>query len=619
MTGLRLDSPAGRWLLVAAILGSALAGIDATVVNVALPALGSALGASFTTLQWVVTAYALTLASFILVGGVLGDRYGRRRVFVVGVIWFAVASLCCGLARSADVLIVARALQGVGGALLMPGSLAMLQASFGERDRGRAIGAWSGLGGVATAVGPFLGGWLVEVASWRWVFLVNLPLAVLVVWLAVRHVPETRDPQARGSVDAAGALLGAATLAALTYALTTAGDRGIGTPVLAALTVGLVVAVAFVVTERRASNPMLPLTAFREPQFRAANAVTFVVYGGFGAIFFLLVVHLQVVVGLSPVAAGTALLPVTVVMLLLSARSGALATRIGPRAQMAVGPLVCAGGLLLMLRIHAGATYMGEVLPAVLVLGLGLAIMVSPLTATALAAAPPEHAGMASGVNNAVACTAGLAAVAAVPALAGLRGQVYDDPTAFAAGFATALWISAGMLVAGGLLAAATIRNKVLADAGTAGPGTTTYLHLRHCAGFSGPPMATRVDAEGHADCDPVPLRTMRMSGPTPDGQATPATVACRHLVDATSPAPSGDGCVTCLAEGGTWVHLRLCQACGRVGCCDSSPGRHATAHAHDSGHPLVRSFEPGEEWFYCYVDDVALDVPDAPPAPSHT
>ncbi|WP_369069546.1 MFS transporter [Kineococcus terrestris] len=509
---LRLDSAAGRWLLVASVLGSGLAGIDATVVNVALPALGASLGAGFTSLQWVVTAYALTLASFILLGGVLGDRFGRRRIFVVGVVWFAAASLLCGLAPSTGFLVAARALQGVGAALLVPGSLAVLQASFTEQDRGRAIGAWSGLGGVATAVGPFLGGWLVETASWRWVFLVNLPVAGCAVWLAVRHVPETRDPGAGGRVDAVGALLGAAALAGLTYALIAAGEEGVDAAVLAALAVGLAAAVAFVVTERRVSRPVIPLTAFADARFSAVNAVTFVVYGGFGAVFFLLVVQLQVVAGFSPLAAGTALLPVTVVVLLLSAPSGALATRIGPRTQMAVGPLVCAGGVLLMQRVDAGATYAGSVLPAVLVFGLGLAVVVSPLTATALAAAPPEHAGTASGVNNAVARTAGLAAVAAVPALAGLRGEVYDDPAAFDAGFGTAVWISAGVLVAGGLLAAVTIRRDALAAPAPGGSGQAPR-QLRHCAGLGGPPLTTRVDGTGRADCDPVPARAVPRAG----------------------------------------------------------------------------------------------------------
>ncbi len=453
---LTLSSPSGRWLLLAAVLGSGLAGIDATVVNVALPAIGRSLGADFTTLQWTVTAYALTLASFLLVGGVLGDRFGRRRVFLVGVVWFAVASLLCGLAVSAPWLVAARALQGVGGALLTPGSLSMLSASFGPQDRARAIGAWSGLGGVATAAGPFIGGYLVEVASWRWVFLVNAPVAVLVVWVALRHVPETRDPAAGGRVDVAGAALGALALGGLTYGLLGAGGL--------AVAVGLVATVGFVLVERRVAHPMLPLDIFTSHQLSAANAVTFCVYGGFGSIFFLLVIQLQVVSGFSPVLSGTALLPVTVLMLLLSPSSGALAARIGPRRQMAAGPVVAAAGVLLMLRIGGGASYVLDVLPAVVVFGLGLSTMVSPLTATALAAAPAEHAGLASGVNNAVARTAGLAAVAVVPLVAGLDGRVYEDPRAFDAGFTIALWISAAVLAAGGALAALTIRDDVLTD-----------------------------------------------------------------------------------------------------------------------------------------------------------
>lgn len=599
--GLALGSPGGRWLLVASILGSALAGIDATVVNVALPAIGASLDADFATLQWTVSAYALTLAAFILLGGVLGDRLGRRRVFVVGVLWFALASLLCGAAPDAGLLVAARALQGVGAALLTPGSLAMIQASIAPEDRGRAIGAWSGLGGVATAVGPFLGGWLVQSLSWRWVFLVNVPLAAVVVLLTLRHVPETRDPEASGPVDVAGAALGALALGATAYALITAGGSGATPAVLAAAVVGVAAAVAFVLVERRAAAPMLPLDAFRGPQFRAANLVTLVVYAGLGAVFLLLVVQLQVVSGFAPVAAGTALLPVTVVMLLLSSRSGALAARLGPRRQMAVGPVVAAVGVLLMLRIGPGASYVLDVLPAVLVLGLGLVAMVSPLTATALAAAPPEHAGMASGVNNAVARTGGLLAVAVVPAVAGLTGRAYDDPAAFDAGFGVALWVSAALLAAGGVLAALTVRDDVL----DAAPGGR---ELRFCTGLGGPPLATRVDARGRPDCTPVPLVTT-----TPEDRMT-----CTHLTDTTPPTPGADGCEECLAGGGTWVHLRLCQACGHVGCCDSSPGRHATAHAHGSGHAVIRSFEPGEEWFYCYVDDVALEVPGAPPAPSH-
>jgi EmrB/QacA subfamily drug resistance transporter len=497
----RFSSPQGRWLMLASILGSGLAGIDATVVNVALPAIGESFDASFTTLQWTVTAYAFTLAAFILLGGGLGDRLGRRRIFVIGTVWFALASLLCGLAPSAGVLVAARALQGVGAALLTPGSLAMLQASFVPEDRARAIGAWSGLGGVATAIGPFLGGWLVDVASWRWVFFINVPLAVLVVWVAQRHVPESRDPNAHTELDVPGAVLGAVALGGLSFALIEAGSGGgLALPVGA---LGLFAAVAFVVVERRSPHPMLPPKVFASAQFTAANAVTFVVYAAIGVVFFLLVIQLQVVSGYGPVAAGTSLLPVTVVMLALSSRSGELAARIGPRLQMTVGPLVCAAGLLLLLRVGRDASYLGDVVPAVLVLGLGLATMVAPLTATALASAPDEHAGLASGVNNAVARTGGLVAVAGIPTLAGLDGRVYADPVAFADGFAFAVWACVGLMVVGGVLAGAAIRNGVLAVAPE--PLHQPLHQLSHC-GVGAPPLATRCDDEGHTDCDHVPV-----------------------------------------------------------------------------------------------------------------
>ena len=482
---LALSSARGRWVLLATILGSALAGIDATVVNVALPALGESLDAEFSALQWTVSAYALTLASFILLGGTLGDRFGRRRIFVIGVVWFAVASLACGLAQDVTTLIAARAVQGIGAALLTPGSLALLQVTFRAEDRARAIGAWSGLGGVATAIGPLLGGWLVDVASWRWVFLINLPLAAVVVWVAVRHVPETHDEGADGTaVDWTGGVLGAIALAGLTFALI---ESARGTTVVAvAVAVAVGAAAAFLARERRADYPVLPLGVFRSAQFSAVNGVTFLVYGGIGVVFFLLVVQLQEAAGFGPVAAGSALLPVTVLMLVLSARSGALAARIGPRLQMAVGPVVCAGGLLLLSQVGAGDSYLRDVLPGVLVFGLGLSVMVAPLTAAALGAAPDEHAGMASGVNNAVARTGGLVAVAAIPVVAGFSDGAAD-------GFERALLISAAILVVGAVVAGLSVRNDVLEpDATPAEP----EQQLSHC-GVAAPPLAASCDEQG--------------------------------------------------------------------------------------------------------------------------
>ncbi|MGW4106398.1 MFS transporter, partial [Streptomyces sp. NPDC004976] len=401
MPDVRLSSPQGKWIVLTTVLGSSMALLDSTVVNIALPRIGRDLDADLAALQWTVNAYMVTLAGLILLGGALGDRYGRRKVFVVGVLWFAAASLLCGLAPNAGLLVVARALQGVGGALLTPGSLALIQASFHPDDRGRAVGLWSGFGGIGAAVGPFVGGWLVDGPGWRWVFLLNVPLAVLCAPIAVRHVPESSGGKAEGRFDVLGAALGAIALALVTYALIEAEE---GSPLVAVSAVaGLAAAVAFVLVEKRRPHPMMPLDIFASRQFTAVNIVTLCVYAAFGGFFFLAALQLQVVVGWSALAAGTALLPTTALMLLLSARSGELADRIGPRIPLTVGPLLCAAGMLLMLRVGPGASYPSEVLPALLVLGLGMVTLVAPLTATVLASVDTARAGLASGINNAAA------------------------------------------------------------------------------------------------------------------------------------------------------------------------------------------------------------------------
>ena len=447
-----------RWVVFAAVLGSGMAMLDATVVNVALPALGKDLDAGIEGLAWTLNGYTLTLASFILLGGSLGDRFGRRRVFVIGTIWFAVASLFCGLAPSIELLIAARALQGVGGALLTPGSLAMIAGLLEGEERGRAIGLWSGLSGLASAIGPFAGGWIIAAAGWRWVFLINLPVAAAVVWVAQRHVPETKDPEVAKELDLAGAALGAIGLAGITWALVQSGESGLSVAVAVAGAAGAAALACFVLVERRSRHPMLPLGLFASRQFTAANLVTFLVYAALGGVFFALVMHLQIVGGYSPLVAGSALLPVTALLLVLSGPAGALSERIGPRLPMSVGPIVSAGGLLLMLRIGAQPSYLLDVLPAATVFGLGLAITVAPLTSAVLAAAPGRYAGIASGVNNAVARAASLLAVAVLPLVAGLSGEEYRRPDAFAAGFRVAALVCAAMLAGGGLLAALLIR-----------------------------------------------------------------------------------------------------------------------------------------------------------------
>jgi EmrB/QacA subfamily drug resistance transporter len=464
--GLVLRSAQGRGVLTATILGSGVASLDGTVVNVALPRIGADLDAGLVALQWTINAYTLTLAGLLLLGGSLGDRLGRRRVFVLGTIWFTAASIGCAAAPTVGVLIAMRALQGVGAALLTPGSLAILEAVFRREDRAPAVGAWSGLGGVATAVGPVLGGVLVGAASWGWrlVFLINVPIAAAVVWLSERYIPETRNEQAYGRLDVPGAVLAALGLAGVVYGLTEGPRRG-WTPMFStALAAGLLLLVAFVVVEARGSNPMMPLTLFSSRNFSGANAVTLVVYAALSGGLFLLPVQLQRVSGFTPVAAGSALLPITAVMLVLSARMGRLATQIGPRWPMTVGPLVAALGMALLARIGPGASYAVDVLPALLVFGLGLSITVAPLTATVLAAAPAHQVGVASAVNNDVARAAGLFAVAVLPGLAGITPHAFENPELLSTGFHHAVLIAAGLCAFGGVLSAILISS----DAGVA-------------------------------------------------------------------------------------------------------------------------------------------------------
>lgn len=466
----RYRTPVGRWVLLATVLGSGVAALDATVVNVALPAIGEDLGAQVSGLQWVLTAYLLTLASLILLGGSLGDRYGRRKVFCVGVVWFTVASLLCGVAPNLEFLIAARALQGIGGALLTPGSLAIIEASFVPEDRSRAIGAWSGLGGIATAIGPLAGGFLISAVSWRLIFFLNIPLAAVVLY-ASRHVPETKDGSATGRLDVAGAVLGVVGLGGATYALIEAPSGAARAPVVVAAAVGVVGIVGFFVVERRGPAPMLPLTLFSSRQFSAANLVTAALYAALAGVFFLLAVDLQQVLGYSPLEAGAAMLPVTVIMLAFSARAGGLAQRIGPRLPMTLGPVIVACGLLLMLRIDASSSYVGHVLPSVVVFGCGLALTVAPLTATVLAAVDSAHAGIASGVNNAVARVAGLLAVAVLPSLAGLTGAAYEEPATFNDGFHKAVLICAVLVAVAAVIAWFGIRNTGLARSATSDRG----------------------------------------------------------------------------------------------------------------------------------------------------
>ncbi|ARQ70213.1 MFS transporter [Streptomyces marincola] len=466
-------SPTGRRVLGSAVLGSGMAMLDSTIVTVALPRIGDDFGVPISGLQWILNAYMLTLAGLILLGGGLGDRFGRRRVFVWGVVWFAVASVLCGLAPTAPALIAARALQGVGGALLTPGSLALIQSSFATDQRAKAVGLWSGLGGVATALGPFLGGWLVDGPGWRWIFLINVPLAAAVL-LLTRAVPESRDWSASGRFDVAGAVLAALSLGGVTFAL-------INAPAPGALAGGLLLGAAFVRWERRAARPMLPLEVFGSRLFTAANAVTLCLYAAIGGVLFLLPTQLQNGLGYDALTAGVASLPVTLLLTVLSGPAGALSHRIGPRLPLTLGPLVAAVGLVLLHRVRPGGSYWTDVFPGVLVQGLGMSLFVAPLTATVLASVEVRRAGVASGVNNAAARVAQLVAVAALPLATGLSSDQYRSAEAVDRAFGRAVLLCAGLMLLGALIAWFTVPGRLA-------PHAPEPRCTRHCA-VGAPPL----------------------------------------------------------------------------------------------------------------------------------
>ncbi|HYP24662.1 MAG TPA: DHA2 family efflux MFS transporter permease subunit [Actinomycetota bacterium] len=468
---LRYGTTAGRWVVGATVLGSGIAFLDGTVVNVALPAIDADLGAGLSGLQWTVDAYLLTLSAFLLLGGSLGDLFGRRRMFVYGLGGFAAASLLCAVAPGTEALVAARALQGVAAALLVPGSLAIISTSFAPEDAGKAIGAWSGLSGVTTAIGPFVGGYLVDAVSWRWIFVINLPLALVAIRIATKHVPESSA--GGGHLDLRGAVTAALGLGGVTFALIEGPVRGWSDPTtVTAMVAGVIAAVVFVRAELTHPDPMLPFDIFRSRQFSGANAATLLVYFALGGAMFFLVIELQRELGYSALEAGAALIPTTILLLLLSSRAGALASRIGPRLPMTLGPLVAAVGLAWMTWIGPGTAYVTGVLPPVVVFGLGLALTVAPLTTAVLAAVPQEHAGVGSGVNNAVARVAGLLAVALLPAVA--RGVDFTD------GFRRATWISAAICALGGVASWLTIRG-----------GGTNATHVPPCAEQPPEPVRT--------------------------------------------------------------------------------------------------------------------------------
>ena len=444
---MKLSSREGWWLIAATVGASGMAFLDGSIVSLALPDVDRDLDAGLTGLQWTVNAYMLTLSSLVLVAGSLGDRLGRRRIFNIGVMWFGVASILCAVAPSIEMLVAARALQGIGAALLTPGSLAIISSSIDQEDRGRAIGLWAGLSGVAAAVGPLAGGWLVDQLGWRAIFWINVPLVVATIVISLRYVPETKGEQ--GRIDFGGAGLTVLALAFLTYGLVVEHWM----PTVA----GIVLLIAFVLHQWRTPHALVPLSLFADRVFTALNVCTFAIYGALAGGMFLLVLQLQYVTGYSPLEAGLATLPPTILLLLFSGRAGALGERIGPRLPMTFGPLIAGASMLLYLRVDADANLVEVLLPGI-VFGIGLTILVAPLTTSVLASAPADQTGIASGINNAVARTAALLAVAAIPPLAGIAGADFASPEVFSPGYRTGMMICAGMLTAAGVFALAMIQ-----------------------------------------------------------------------------------------------------------------------------------------------------------------
>jgi EmrB/QacA subfamily drug resistance transporter len=589
-------SYAKRWVLVTTVFGSSIAFIEASVINVGLPAIQQGLGATVGEMQWIASVYTLFLAALTLASGSAGDRYGRRRVFSLGLVILAAASTAAGCATDGRHLIAARAVQGIGSALLVPNSLALLSASFPKHERGRAIGVWSGATALTGSAGPILGGWLVDVLSWRAAFLLVVPLALVTLVVGLARVPEVRIGSRRPEIDWGGIVLATAGLSTLIYGLIALPN---GTFAPAAVAAGLAIMLGFAWHERRAASPMTPPRLFRSPTFLGTNVLTLFLYFALTAVFFVLPFDLVRVHGYSTTATGAAYLPFAIPLAVLSRSAGGLADRFGPRMPLILGPLIVGAGFVLLALPGTSGSYWTTFFPGMLIVGLGMAVTVAPLTSTVMSAVDERDVGVASGVNNTAARVATLLAIAIV----GLVATQF-----FARSFSQRL----GSLALSPPVHAAVMAQDwglgsvVVPTTATAGEraGIEGALGVALVAAFRWVALLAMLLAAAGALAAAFSIEAAPTRAPT---DTDDAANACGHLGSVIAVEPRSAGCEECLRLGERWVHLRMCLSCGYVGCCDASRRRHATAHFFKTAHPIVRSMEPGEDWKWCYVDDIPV------------
>ena len=589
-------SRAKRWVLIATILGSSIAFLEASVINVALPAIQDALGASVSTMQWIASAYTLLLAALTLVGGGAGDRFGRLRLFRWGTVLLAAASVACGLASSPSQLIAGRALQGVGAAMLVPNSLALLSGSFPKAERGRVIGIWSAATSLAGSGSPILGGWLVDTVSWRAGFLSIVPLALAALFVTYRRVPEPPRQRHPPAVDWWGGVLATVALGGLVFAIISSGSSDVGTLALASsVMIGVLALLGLRALESRSPSPMIPLDVFRSAAFCAANLLTLLLYFGITAVFFLLPFILIQVHGYSATLTGAAYLPFGLILAILSPWVGGLGDRLGMKPLLLAGSVVSAAGLALFALPSVGGSYWLTFFPPMAIVGLGMALTVAPLTATVMGSVASARGGIASAVNNTVARVGGLLAVAVI--------GVATLPL-----FAHALTRRLEPLAVAPSVRAALVEPRSFADARLpASIPDADRAPLERAVGeaFVESFRWLALISAACALLGAAAIWAIDVPAGATEGDAL--TTTCPHLDGLIAASPRTQGCEECLRSGDSWVHLRVCLSCGHVGCCDSSKNRHATAHFWGSRHPIVRSLEPGEDWRWCYVDETVV------------